>query len=72
MITIASSDGKKLVINEGKPTWEADLALEGLSTDTKPTGTYSGLLIRNGSTYYEMDTVKIYKYDAENEEWLEQ
>ena len=72
MITIAASDGKKLVISEGRPTWEADITLEGLSTDTKPTGTYSGMLIRNGSTFYEMDSVTIYKYDAENEEWLEQ
>ena len=72
MITIANSESKKLVISGGKPTWEADLTLEGLSTDTKPTGTYNGLIIRNGSIFYEMDTVKIYKYDAENVEWLEQ
>lgn len=37
-----------------------------LSTDTKPT---TG--IANGSTLYEMDTGKSYKYDADNVQWRE-
>ncbi len=37
-----------------------------LSTDTKPT---EG--IANGSVCIEMDTGKIYFYDAANAEWLE-
>lgn len=41
--------------------------LYGLSTDTKPT---EG--ITNAATFYEMDTKKIYMFDAENKKWLEQ
>ena len=36
----------------------------GLSTDTKPTEN-----IRNGSTFVEMDTKKLYAFDEENGEW---
>ena len=42
----------------------------GLSTDTKPTGDN----IQNGSTYIEMNTGKLFFYDAEGaagEEWKE-
>lgn len=35
-----------------------------LSTDTKPTEGWA-----NGSTLLEMDTKKVYVYDAENEVW---
>ena len=38
----------------------------GLSTDTKPTGA------PNASTFYEMDTKKLYMFDAQNGVWLEQ
>ena len=38
---------------------------ECLSTDNKPVGDY----IFNGSQLLEMDTSKVYFYDAENEEW---
>ncbi len=37
----------------------------GLSTDAKPTE------IANGSVFFEMDTSKVYLYDAENAEWRE-
>ena len=39
----------------------------GLSTDTKPV---EG--ITNASTFYEMDTKKIFFFDAENKVWIEQ
>lgn len=39
----------------------------GLSTDTKPTGT--GVI--NGSAFIEMDTSKIYFYNATGEQWVE-
>lgn len=42
-----------------------------LSTDTKPTASFNGIAIANGSTLYEMDTHKAYIYDQENDEWLE-
>lgn len=38
----------------------------GLSSDDKPTGT-----ALNGRAFVEMDTSKIYHYDAEHEEWVE-
>lgn len=40
---------------------------KGLSTDTKPTDS-----VPNGSTFYEMDTQKVYMFDAENQLWIEQ
>jgi len=39
----------------------------GLSTDEKPTSN-----IPNASSFYEMDTKKIFFFDAENKVWLEQ
>ena len=39
----------------------------GLSTDTKPTG--SGVV--NGSAFIEMNTGKIYFFDAAGDQWLE-
>lgn len=38
----------------------------GLSTDTKPSGTSL-----NGRAFVEMDTSKLYFYDAANETWYE-
>lgn len=37
----------------------------GLSSDTKPTDG-----VRNAERYLEMDTGKLFLYDADNEEWL--
>lgn len=57
------------------------LCLEGLSTETKPTGTFkeydnSGKLVSekvidNGSFFNEIDTGKKYRYDAANSLWYE-
>lgn len=42
----------------------------GLSTDNpKPTKALNGC--KNGDCFIEMDTGKIYFFDAENEEWIE-
>lgn len=38
----------------------------GLSTDEKPVD------VKNASTFYEMDTKKIFMFDADNMVWLEQ
>ena len=38
----------------------------GLSTDEKPVN------VANASTFYEMDTKKLFLFDAENKVWLEQ
>lgn len=41
----------------------------GLSTDTKPTiADYPDM--KNGSTFMEMDTKKLFFYDAENDDWV--
>ena len=40
---------------------------QGLSSDTKPTG--NGVV--NGSRFLEIDTGKVYMYDATGAQWLE-
>lgn len=37
----------------------------GRSIDTKPVD------VANGSTYEEIDTGRIYRFDAENKQWVE-
>lgn len=44
--------------------------LSGLSTDTKPIGTFAGKAIANGSSFFEMDTQNVKFYDAENDAWV--
>ena len=39
----------------------------GLPTDEKPTEN-----VRNGSTFFEIDTSKSYVFDEENKTWIEQ
>lgn len=40
----------------------------GLSTDAKPVDG----CIPNASIFYEMDTKKLFMFDAQNKKWLEQ
>lgn len=40
--------------------------LFGLSVDTKPTD------VNNASVFYEMDTQKVFMFDAKNKCWIEQ
>lgn len=42
----------------------------GLSSDTKPTETYEGETIGNGSTFFEMDTQEVKFYDAGTNAWV--
>ena len=44
----------------------------GLSSDTKPTGSFESQIIYNGSAFYEMNTGKNYLYDATGATWHEQ
>ena len=60
-----------MITNTGDFSSASLMALKGLSTDTKPTGTYHNTRIQNGSSFLEMDTGKVFMYDAENAEWLE-
>lgn len=48
------------------------LAFKGLSTDTKPTLEFEGLEIKNGSSFFEMDTQDVYFYDGGTNTWLSQ
>lgn len=41
----------------------------GLSTDVKPTDKVEGVPIQNGSTFFEMDTNKKYRFDIESKQW---
>ncbi len=65
MISIYHTTKQNLGVNDNYITTE----LRGLSTDEKPTE-LNDKKIANGSTFIEMDTLKIYFYDAENEEWI--
>lgn len=60
MITLNKSD-----VNE-------PLSFMGLSTDSKPTQTYNSLKIKNGSTFFEMDTQKVFFYNGATDSWLAQ
>lgn len=44
----------------------------GLSTDEKPNKTNTTVPIPNGSLFYEMDTQKKYRYDADSDDWIAQ
>ena len=46
---------------------EKCLSFRGLSTDEKPINESVG----NGSIFIEMDTSKIFMFDAESQEWVE-
>lgn len=58
-------------INKYDPVNGGAVELYGLSTDTKPTTQYSGIEIKNGSTYLEMNTGKVYIFNEEGSVWLE-
>ena len=45
------------------------LELYGLSTDVKPTDTVDNLKIKNGSTFYEMNTKRCFIFSEENATW---
>lgn len=51
--------------NDGELTVHAALDLRGLSSNPKPTDA------PNGSTFWEMDTGKIFAFDKENNLWRE-
>ncbi len=44
-------------------------SFKGLAADTKPTGTWKGTIIENGSSFMEIDTQNLFFYDRENETW---
>lgn len=64
---ISIIDSGKLVNTDVSPMVPRSCEMVGLSTDTKPTGVSVG----NGWSIIEMDTGKVFFYNAEDEEWLE-
>lgn len=64
MVSIYKNDNIKLT-EEGEVI---SAELRGLSDDTKPTE-IGNKKIANGSVFIEMDTQKIFFFDAENEQW---
>lgn len=64
---ISIIDSGKLVNTDMSPMVPRSCEMVGLSTDTKPTGVSIG----NGWSFIEMDTGKVFFYNAEDEEWLE-
>lgn len=72
MPSVESTNAQR-VINEkvvkvnqtGSPMFEVMQEISGLSTDVKPTD------VATGSVFFEVDTDKIYMYDAENTTWYE-
>lgn len=64
---ISIIDSGKLVNTDASPMVPRSVEMVGLSGDTKPTGVSVG----NGWSFIEMDTGKVFFYNAEDEEWLE-
>lgn len=48
-------------------TNERCFEFRGLSTDTKPINS----LIGNGSTFFEIDTCKVFMFNEEKQKWVE-
>lgn len=67
MITIQKLENTRILPDEERITGE----FAGLSTDAKPT-IWSEKNVDNGSTFIEIDTGKIYKYDLQNKRWIVQ
>ena len=49
---------------------KAELSLRGLSSDEKPTGTFRGYTIGNGSSFFEIDTQSIKFYNETASTWI--
>ena len=60
MVTLSKDDTKD------------ELSFKGKSTDSKPTHTFEGIKITNGSSFFEMDTQNVYFYDGSTDSWLAQ
>ena len=72
MITILSSKAAPSKVVDGVTKSREVFCLVGLSSDTKPTTSYKGILICNGSSFIEVDTGTTYMYDEEGGTWTAQ
>lgn len=68
MVTANAADA---ALHANEDSGAVKFELVGLSTDTKPT-VFSGSPIKNGSTFYEMNTGDIFMFDEENQSWAKQ
>ena len=57
--------GKKI-----QTTTAFEFDFKGMSSDTKPTETYEGSKIGNGSTFMELDTKTLFYYDEAGKQWV--
>lgn len=53
-------------------TVEQVLDIKGKSSDTKPVSMIGSYKIKNGSTFYEMDTGNLFMYDEDTNTWIAQ
>ena len=60
------------VIAEGAAMPREKMHFAGLSSETKPTGSYEGVLLSSESSYFALDTGTIFFYNEENSTWYEQ
>ncbi len=61
MVTGARTEGNNEI---------STFSFKGLSTDSKPTGEWKGSVIKNGSSFFEMDTQDVKFYDESTESWI--
>lgn len=72
MITIVSSTPSPSIVIDGVARSRELFRFAGLASDTKPVTEYNTILIRNGSTFIEIDTGKAYMYDEAGGKWIAQ
>ena len=72
MITIVSSTPSPSITIDGVARSRELFRFAGLASDIKPVTEYNNILIRNGSTFIEIDTGKEYLYDEEGGKWSAQ
>lgn len=65
MVTIYKTDVVKNT-DEGQVVYGE---LRGLSDDPKPTSNFEGKIIGNGCVFVEIDTQKLFFFDADSQEW---
>lgn len=51
--------------------FNSTIDLVGLSSDTKPLDKFKGYRIKNGSSFYEMNSKKAYIFSEEDKVWYE-
>ena len=47
------------------------LLIKGLSSDTKPTTTFEGYMIKNGDNFLEMNTGSLFFFNEDTKTWIE-